>query len=665
MVKLIEFRIHFTTQFGKAIYLTGNSDILGNWNPNKAKRMNWSEGNIWKVDILLHNFEYKYFVADYDTPSNIIWEPGPNRVMFQNQTQNLKTLDFWNYREVQLYCNNPQNHQIYITGSSFGLTQFKQFKQMNQQNDQATFQFLINPCKEREIKFQCCLNNQEDLKTNIESVSIDNQNQYQYNIIQIKCNQLDVLLRKLEEEYNRHIEEQRKIEQEKIRQEEENKRRIEQEKIRQQYNNNTKKNLKQQEQTIKQHIQPITQQTQIQKQINKQPIKQQIQTLNQEIIQIDNNKNATNNQKQFQKHQYQQQLLTKLKDSGEVKEIPHVKQNIEVSNPEVALYVLKESLLRDQNRELVQTNTQYSFGFDSIIGAYGSDQSCLKVRNTNLDYDTIVNDNQLLEQQLLEFKQKLSISLNISIDQIEILGVSKGSFEISFQITGKNSDEIQQQIKNKPEAQKFLNEYCNGQVEYVAYFDNARTAGGNQAKNSTGVALSSDDFNPQFNMSWDNLPEKEQRGPPYHRYDYYFPRGCYGLGLKVKNYGNDDWIKMDGNANEWRILYHGTKNFAINQIVKNNLVPGGGQAYAGYQCQDEFGNTVPVGNGIYFSDKLSVCQGYTSPVQAGNKKFRVYFMSRVNPKKIRQSNEMKPINYFVVNNSQDVRPYRILIQEEK
>ncbi|CAD8111189.1 unnamed protein product [Paramecium primaurelia] len=33
-------------------------------------------------------------------------------------------------------------------------------------------------------------------------------------------------------------------------------------------------------------------------------------------------------------------------------------------------------------------------------------------------------------------------------------------------------------------------------------------------------------------------------------------------------------------------------------------------------------------------------------VLRGNKKFRVYFMSRVNPKKIGQSDEMKPINYF-------------------
>ncbi|CAD8111171.1 unnamed protein product [Paramecium primaurelia] len=450
-----------------------------------------------------------------------------------------------------------------------------------------------------------------------------------------------------------------KIEQEKFRQEE-----IQQEEIYE------KKNLKQQKQIIKQQLQPIIQQTSIQKQIIKQPIKQYIQKLNSEMNKLDNNIIATYNQKQFQKHQNQQQLLKKLKDQGEVKEIPHVKQNIEVSNPELALYVLKESQLRDQNRELLQTSKQYSFGFDSITGVYGSDQSCLKVRNTNLDYDTIVNDNQLLEKHLIEFKQKLSNSLNISIDQIEILGVSKKrGLEINVQITGKNSDDIQQEIKNNQDEQNFLNKYCNGKIEYLTYFDQVRAAGGNQAKNSTEVILSPDDFNPKFNRTWDNFPEKEQRGPPYHRYDYYFPIGCQGFGLNVEKYGNDDWIKMDGNPNEWRILYHGTKNFAISQIVKNNLVPGCGQAHANDQCKDEFGNTVFVGNGIYFSDKLSVCvydgNEYAPFTQVGDKQFAVIFMSRVNPKKIRQSDLMKSLNYFVVNESKDVRPYRILLHEKK
>ncbi|CAK66803.1 unnamed protein product (macronuclear) [Paramecium tetraurelia] len=412
-----------------------------------------------------------------------------------------------------------------------------------------------------------------------------------------------------------------------------------------------------QKQLMQQELQPISYQFKIQQEISTKPVQQQIQILNSEIKKIDNNNNLSNNKKQYYKHQYQQQLVQKLKDQGDAKSIPHVRQNIDSSNPEVALFVLKESLLRDQNRELLTTSQEYSFGFDSIIGSYGSEQSCLKVRNKKFDYDKIMNDNQILQQHLLDFQQKLSSSLNISIDQIEILGVSKGSFEISFNITGIDKDQILKEINDNKNAKKFLNEYCNGKVEYLQYFDSAK----NSAK---GVTLSSDDFSPKYNRNWDGFHEKEQRGPSYHRYDYYFPRGCYGFGLNIKKYGNDDWVKINGNINEWRILYHGTNQVAVNPIVRDNLTAGGGQFYKDDECINEFGKKVKVGKGIYFSDKISVSKEYSPPIQTGNKRFSIYFMSRVNPKKIRQSDRMKQKNYFVVNSSEDVRSYRILIQED-
>ncbi|CAD8209587.1 unnamed protein product [Paramecium octaurelia] len=450
-----------------------------------------------------------------------------------------------------------------------------------------------------------------------------------------------------EEEQKKKIKQQEEEQRKKIEQQEE-----EQKKIKQQ-EEDSKKKMKQQETIIKQHFQPICQQTSQQEEIRKKPIQQQIQILNQEISKLDNNYNLTNNQKQYYKIK-----------QGKVKSIPHVKQNIETSNPELALFVLKEQLLRDQNRELLTTSQEYSFGFGSIIGALGSDQACFKVRNTNLDYDKIVNDNQLLQQHLLEFKQKLSSSLNIPIDQVEILGVSKGSFEISFNITGNDPDSIQQQIKNNPNAKKFLNEYCNGKVEYLKYFDQA-------SKSAKGVTLSFDDFNPSHNMSWEGFKEKEQRGPAQHRYDYYFPRGCYGFGLNVKKYGNDDWLKMDGNQGEWRILYHGTKQDAVNSITKTGLRAGYGQKHEDDQCKDENGKDVMVGEGIYFSDKYTVCiednyqLKYAQYTQVCNKQFAVIFMSRVDPKKVRQSSSMKKDNYFVVNESKYVRPYRILLHEKQ
>ncbi|CAK81267.1 unnamed protein product (macronuclear) [Paramecium tetraurelia] len=169
-------------------------------------------------------------------------------------------------------------------------------------------------------------------------------------------------------------------------------------------------------------------------------------------------------------------------------------------------------------------------------------------------------------------------------------------------------------------------------------------------------------------MKWDSFQEKEERGPPEYRYDYYFPRGCYGFGLNIKKYGdNEDWLLMNGNANEWRIMYHGTKQHCVSSIVKNNLKTGQRNHYSDDFCVDEFKNQVKVRNGIYFSNNFNVCinDGYADYTQVCNKKFAVILMSRVNPRKIRQSERMKSVHYFVVNDSKDVRPYRILIHEKK
>lgn len=47
---------------------------------------------------------------------------------------------------------------------------------------------------------------------------------------------------------------------------------------------------------------------------------------------------------------------------------------------------------------------------------------------------------------------------------------------------------------------------------------------------------------------------------------------------------------MNGNSNEWRILYHGTNNFVVNAIVKNNLKPGQRNLYSNDDCIDLSGN---------------------------------------------------------------------------
>ena len=68
-----------------------------------------------------------------------------------------------------------------------------------------------------------------------------------------------------------------------------------------------------------------------------------------------------------------------------------------------------------------------------------------------------------------------------------------------------------------------------------------------------------------------------------------------------------------------------------------------------------------VGEGVYCSPKPSVLDSDGGIVQVGNKKYKIGFMLRVKPDKIRIA-KTNP-DYWVLNgNSDEIRPYRILIK---
>lgn len=77
----VEFRIHYSTDFGQNIYLTGNISQLGSWNVGAAVPLEWTPGNLWvgRVDLSADAgvIEYKYVVRDSNSRYTL-WESGQN-----------------------------------------------------------------------------------------------------------------------------------------------------------------------------------------------------------------------------------------------------------------------------------------------------------------------------------------------------------------------------------------------------------------------------------------------------------------------------------------------------------------------------------------------------------------------------------------------------------
>ena len=95
------FRLRYDSRWGEELFLTGNSDELGNWNPNKAVPMEYVGPGIWSVSVETHgraslqSTEYKYFIREND---QIRWEDGPNRILPEGKD---RTWDWFGLTERQ------------------------------------------------------------------------------------------------------------------------------------------------------------------------------------------------------------------------------------------------------------------------------------------------------------------------------------------------------------------------------------------------------------------------------------------------------------------------------------------------------------------------------------------------------------------------------------
>ena len=147
--------------------------------------------------------------------------------------------------------------------------------------------------------------------------------------------------------------------------------------------------------------------------------------------------------------------------------------------------------------------------------------------------------------------------------------------------------------------------------------------------------------------------------------------------LKWK-YQLNDWISNDNREGEWCIAYHGVGSKCLSKEVSRAVLS---IAYDTLKERSKLNNNEEdddecaydydddirhpgekVGNGVYCTPNPKVMEEYAGKVEINNGIYKIGFMLRVNPDKIRV-----PVgnpNFWVLNgNTDEVRPYRILIKK--
>ena len=152
---------------------------------------------------------------------------------------------------------------------------------------------------------------------------------------------------------------------------------------------------------------------------------------------------------------------------------------------------------------------------------------------------------------------------------------------------------------------------------------------------------------------------------------YYPPEGWIGFGLRVLDrydYGDNSWLDYRNLEGEWAVAYHGIGSSlqgvqifnAFNNIVLNSLQTGIRKAFKNSNDHLHEGNKV--GDGVYLTPQPSVMEKYSGTFNIEGKNYKIAFMTRVRPDRIRSPEEEK--DYWVINGTDnEVRPYRILIKE--
>ena len=246
------------------------------------------------------------------------------------------------------------------------------------------------------------------------------------------------------------------------------------------------------------------------------------------------------------------------------------------------------------------------------------------------------------EQFNQKLQKKLSNLLNIDAKDILMANPRKGPYKITAIIKKMNFNELNEKcvynyLKNDPEFNGII------KVEKSILLNGCRL--NRKMFDSKGDA-----------KRWSQGGERG--GKPY-----YPPEGWIGLGINVWNRydnQNNDWLDCTGQPGEWSVAYHGMGGI-LSPGEKNNNNKNRQQFH---DSEDKYHKGNKVGKGICMTPNPKIMEESCSTYTIFGQPHKIGIMCRVNPKKIRCPKENE--NYWFINGTDnEIRPYRILINEIK
>ncbi len=96
----IHFYIRFYTRPGESLYVTGNTDELGNNDPEHAFPLTWLNHDMWTGTITINNpqtdtIQYSYIYKGIDGSQVQEWDDNKHISITKNPMQEIRVMDIW------------------------------------------------------------------------------------------------------------------------------------------------------------------------------------------------------------------------------------------------------------------------------------------------------------------------------------------------------------------------------------------------------------------------------------------------------------------------------------------------------------------------------------------------------------------------------------------
>ncbi|XP_019097987.1 PREDICTED: uncharacterized protein LOC104768339 isoform X2 [Camelina sativa] len=117
----VRFQLRKECVFGEHFFILGDDPVFGGlWDPETALPLNWSDGNVWTLDLDLpvgRLVEFK-FILKAQT-GEILWQPGPNRSLETwESNKTIRICEDWDNADLQMMIEEdyvPFNQEDSIT----------------------------------------------------------------------------------------------------------------------------------------------------------------------------------------------------------------------------------------------------------------------------------------------------------------------------------------------------------------------------------------------------------------------------------------------------------------------------------------------------------------------------------------------------------------------